>query len=337
VRLLPFALLLACAEQRLPPTFPEQAAGRPVIAEQAILGLSDAGSAAVAQLIDAEGARPELTLSLLDGAGGPSHAVLTAPERAARAVAQRVRGAGHRPTPILAAALVSDWPEAAARAAELGFIPRPPAAPEPGRRRWLVSGAAENGSLPLALRLAESGSDPRALLLLLSERAAGEAAGDEIELTRMTLAGAAVAPELWIQNGVAWLLSGSALPGEPLHRAVGVRRGSLVRGEAQLHNAHGLADYAAGDLDAARREFDRAIAADPRFADGLYNAAATAALSDHTEEAVAFLRRAAAIDPDRVQVLGRNDDDLRSLRRRADVRAILGLRRPPPENLPAPP
>ncbi len=337
MRLLPFALLLACAERSLPPTFPEQAAGRPVVAEQAILGLSDGGSAAVARLIDAEGARPELTLSLLDGAGGSSRAVLTAPERVARAVAQRVRAAGHRPTPILAAALVSDWPEAAARAAELGFLPRLPAPPEPGRRRWLVAGTAETGSLPLALRLVESGSDPRALVLLLSERPSGEAAGDEIELTRMTLAGVAVAPELWIQNGVAWLLSGSALSGEPLHRAVGVRRGSLIRGEAQLHNAHGLADYAAGDLDAARREFDRAIAADPRFADGLYNAAAAAALSDRTEEAVALLRRAAEIDPDRVQVLGRNDDDLRILRRRADVRALLGLRRPPPENVTPPP
>src|SRR5205807_8624872 len=48
-------------------------------------------------------------------------------------------------------------------------------------------------------------------------------------------------------------------------------------------------------LPISRREFDRVIAADPGYVDGLYNAAATAALSDRQEDAVAFLRRAAAI------------------------------------------
>jgi tetratricopeptide (TPR) repeat protein len=118
---------------------------------------------------------------------------------------------------------------------------------------------------------------------------------------------------------------------------VGVQRGSLVRGEAELHNLHGLADYSAGDLDAARREFDRAIAADPNYVDGLYNAASAAALSDRTDDAIALLKRAAAVDPGRVQVLGRNDDDLKILRKRSDVRALLGLRRPPPEDVPPPP
>jgi tetratricopeptide (TPR) repeat protein len=337
VRFVLLASLLACADLRRPPTFPEQAAGRPVVAEQALLGLADSGDAAVAQLIDAEGAQPELTLSIFDAAGGPTRTVAAAPEDVARAVAQRVRAAGHRPSPILEAALVSDWPQAAARAEEMGFAPRLPAVPEPGRRRWLISGAPATGSLLLALRLVEAGDDPRALLLLLSERPASAASYDEIELARMTLDGVAVAPTLWVQNGVAWLLSGSFLTGEPLHRAVGVRRGSLLRGEAQLHNAHGLADYAAGDLDAARREFGRAIAADPHFADGLYNAASAAALEDRAEEAVALLRRAVEADPARVQVLGRNDGDLRLLRKRPDVRALLGLRRPPPEDVPPPP
>ena len=338
MRLLLLALALAaCADFRRPPTFPEQAAGRPVIAEQALLGFSADGDAAVALLIDAEGATPQLSLSLFDAQGGPGRALLSAPEAAARKVAQRVREAGHRPSPILAAALASHWPEANARAAELGFLPRAPAAPEPGRRRWLVDGVRGAGSLPLALRLVESGEDPRSLVLSLSERPTGATSGDEVELSRMTLAGVAVTPELWVQNGVVWLLAGSSLRGEPLHRAVGVRRGSIARGEAQLHNLHGLADYGAGELDSARREFDRAIAADPGFADGLYNAAAAAALADRAEEAVDFLRRAAAVDPERVQVLGRNDEDLRNLRRRADVRALLGLRRPPPENVPPPP
>ena len=337
MRFVLLASLIACADWRRPPTFPEQAAGRPVVAEQALLGIAESGDAAVAQLIDAEGAPPELTLALFEAAGGPTRIVLAAPASVARAVAQRVRTAGHRPSPILEAALASEWPQAAARAEELGFPPRLPAAPEPGRRRWPITGAAETGSLPLALRLAESGDEPRALLLLLSERPTIGPSYDEIELARMTLDGVAVAPALWVQNDVAWLLSGSFLAGEPLHRAVGVRRGLLRRGEAQLHNAHGLADYGAGDLDAARREFGRAIAADPRFADALYNAASAAALEDRAEEAVALLRRAVEADPARVQVLGRNDDDLRILRKRPDVRALLGLRRPPQEDVPPPP
>lgn len=333
MRLLLLVPLCACADLARPPTFPQAAAGRVVLAEQALLGLSDDGDAAVAQLIDVEGAEPQLTLAVFDHGGGPTRIVEAAPAETARAVAQQIRANGRAPTPLLAAAVTANWRHAPARAAALGFAARPPAAPEPGRRRFRVSGAPEAGALPLALTLVESALDPRALLLLLSELPTGE----EVELSRMTLSGVAVAPELWVQAQVAWFLSGSFLEGRPLHRAVGLRRGSLRRGEAQLHNGHGLADYAAGDLDAARREFARAMAADPRFADGLYNAASVAALEGRAEEAVALLRRAAQADPERVQVLGRNDEDLKLLRRRADVRALLGLRRPPPENVPQPP
>jgi hypothetical protein len=49
--------LLACAEWRLPPTFPEQAAGRPVIHEQAVVGFGP-GDLAAAQLVDADGQSP---------------------------------------------------------------------------------------------------------------------------------------------------------------------------------------------------------------------------------------------------------------------------------------
>lgn len=334
MRLLALLLAAACADLKAQPTFPVEAAGRPVIAEQAILGIADDGDAAVAQLVDADDRAPELSLLVFDRAGGPTRTLLQAAPPAAQKVAQRVRQAGRRPSPILAAALAADWPEALVKAADEGFDPRAPATPEPGRRRWLVPGSADNGSLPLALRLGESGENPRALLLLLSEKLD---AGEEIELARMTLLGASIAPELYVQGDVAWLLSGSVLPGEPLHRAVGVRRGSLSRGEAQLHNGHGLADYGAGDLDAARREFERAMAADPSYVDGVYNAASAAALSDRIDDAVALLKRAVELDPARVQVLGRNDDDLKVLRKRADVRAMLGLRRPPPDNVPPPP
>lgn len=318
------------------PTFPVEAAGRPVVTEQALAGLSGKGDAAVVQLIDADDRAPELSLLVFDGKGGPTKLLARAPPETAKAVAQRVREAGHRPSPVLGAVLADGWPEAFVLARGRGFEARPPAMPEPGRRRWLVQGSRDAGSLPLALRLSSAGDD--ALLLLLSERpGASVDTGEEIELARMTLAGTPVAPDLWIAGDVVWLLSGSFLPGEPLHRAVGVRRGSISRGESQLHNLHGLADYSAGDLDAARREFDRAIAADPGYVDALYNAASAAALSDRPEEAVALLKRAAEADPARVQVLGRNDDDLKVLRKRADVRALLGLRRPPPDSVPPPP
>ena len=132
-----------------------------------------------------------------------------------------------------------------------------------------------------------------------------------------------IAPDLRIEAGAAGVEHADHRP--------------IARGEAQLHNAHGLEEYAAGELDAARREFGRSIAADPSDVDGLYNAAAAAALTGRAEEAVELLARAAAVDPARVQVLGRNDQDFKSLRRRPDVRALLGLRRPPPEGIPPPP
>src|SRR5438445_430752 len=66
----PLALLLCvlgCAEWRMPPTFPERAAGRPVVHEQALLGLSPQGDAAVAELVEADGAEPHLELRIFAG------------------------------------------------------------------------------------------------------------------------------------------------------------------------------------------------------------------------------------------------------------------------------
>jgi len=326
--------LLGCSEWRLKPTFPEQAAGRPVLQEQAVVGLSEEGDAAVAELADADGDPPQLTLLLFDRNGAPTRRELAAPADVARAVDEELREKGQRRAPLLAAAVAARWPQALERALDLGFLPRAQAVPEPGRQRFPIEGAPQLGSIPLVLRI--DLSDDAAAALLLSERPGGDAA-EEVELARMTLNGAPVAPQLFVQKGIAWLLSGSVREGSPLHRAVGVRRGSIARGEAQLHNGHGLADYAAGDLDAAAREFDRAIAADPGFVDALYNAASAAALSDREEAAVSLLRRAAAVDSARVQVLGRNDEDLKVLRKRADVRALLGLKRPPREDVPPPP
>ena len=299
--------------------------------EQALVGLARDGSAAAVQLVDAEGVAPRLELIALDRDGGESRRLAVAPESAARAVAGRLRAEGRRPVALLGALAVREWPEGLAAAADAGFAPRPPTAPEPGKRRWTLTGAPGAGALPLALEVALSGGDPAAFVLLLAERPKGEVSGDEVELARQPISGTPVEGGVWIAQGIAWLLSGSVGDGEPLRRAVGLRRGSLARGEARIHNLHGFADYSAGDLDAARREFDRAIAADPTFVDALYNAASTAALADRAEEAVAYLRRAVAVDARRVQVLGRDDRDFEVLRRRPDVRALLGLKRPPPE------
>ncbi|HYR20314.1 MAG TPA: hypothetical protein VEQ15_12530 [Myxococcales bacterium] len=324
-------LLCACAEWRRPPLTAPYLAGEPLLQEQALVGLAPDGSAAAVQLIDAEGVAPRLELLALDARGGETRRLAAAPEGTARAAARRLRAEGRRPLPLLARIAAEEWPEARVAAAASAFTPRPPAAPEPGRRRWPVTGAPGAGSLPLVLRTGISAGDPPAFVLLLGESPGWEVDGDEVELVRQPIAGTPVEGELWLWEGTAWLLSGSVGEGEPLRRAVGLRRGSLARGESQIHNAHGLSDYSAGDLDAAGREFDRAIAADPRFVDALYNAASTAAVANRQADAVAYLRRAVEVDARRVQVLGRDDDDLKLLRRRADVRALLGLKRPPPE------
>src|SRR5207253_5589609 len=329
-RLALLGCVLACAEWRMPPTFPERAAGRPVLHEQALLGLSPQGDAAVAELLEADGAEPRLALLVFDRAGA-TRTLLEASPESARAASRDLQAAARPPAPALAAIVAARWPEAGVRASQLGYAPRPPSDPEPGRALWHIGGAAEAGALPLALRVSPT-TDPPALLLLLSDRLGD----DGVELGKVLLTGDVVGPQLFLQGGVAWLLAGS-VGANPLRRTVGLHRALLSRGEAQLHNAHGLQDYAAGELDAARREFGRSIAADPSYVDGLYNAAAAAALTDRAEEAVSMLARAAAVDPARVQVLGRNDEDFKSLRRRPDVRALLGLSRPPPEGVAPPP
>ena len=315
----------------MPPTFPEQAAKRPVVHEQALLGLSDAGAAAILDLVDAEGEAPRLLLIAWGGADEPARTLLEAPPDRALAVAGRIRGSGAQAIPLLAIAAAAGWPEAAAVAQAQGFLPRPAADPEPGQTIWHVDGAPGAGTLPLLLQAAASPQP--ATVLLLGDGAPGEA----VEIARMPLAGKSIEPRLWVRGGVAWMLAGSVLPGEPLRRAVGLRRASLRRGEAQLHNLHGLEDYRAGEIDLARNEFDRAMAADPSFFDALYNAGAAAAVAGRAEEAIALLRRAAAVDPARIQVVGRNDGDLESIRRRPEVRALLGMRRLPPEGVPPPP
>src|SRR5881628_232162 len=124
--------LLACAEWRLPPTFPEQAAGRPVVHEQAVVGFSDPGDLAAAQLVDADGEEASLSLLAFGRGGEPTRTLLEAPRDRAAAIARDLRANGAEARPLLAALVAARWPEALATAAVLGFIPHPPLPPEAG-------------------------------------------------------------------------------------------------------------------------------------------------------------------------------------------------------------
>jgi tetratricopeptide (TPR) repeat protein len=315
-----WALGAGCADFARPPIFPEGAAGEPVVQEQALLGLAPEGDAAVAQLIAAEGAQPRLELLRLDRDSGVATSILRAPSEAAREVARRLIAAGTRAEPLLGTAVAAWWPAALERSSALGFAPAAEAT--------LAAQAA-----PLTLRLAEI-EGPRAEALLAGLSPPGDV--DEVVVARMPLSGEAVPPRLWVSAGTAWMLSGSVRGGrglEPLHRTVGLRCGNLRRAEAALHDRLGLAHQAAGAREAARREFDLAVAADPRSAPALYHAAALAALEARSGDAVELLRRAVAVDLRLVQVLIRPDDGLRELRRQPEVRALLGLsRRTPAED-----
>src|SRR5467141_2673318 len=113
--------LFACAEWRMAPTFPEQAAGRPVIHEQAVVGLCAAGDLAAVELSDADGEAPSLALLAFGRAGEPTRTLLEAPPERAMAVARRVRATGHQPAPPLGPLVALEWPDAIARAARLGY------------------------------------------------------------------------------------------------------------------------------------------------------------------------------------------------------------------------
>jgi tetratricopeptide (TPR) repeat protein len=336
-RLVFLACLLGCADYRQNPIFPEGAAHRPVVNEQALLGLSAQGNALVAQLVDADGEPPELWLAIFDARGGPTRKVLEAPEAMARTVSAQLQEQGENPQPLLEGIVRSKWPEAAGKARELGFVAEAQLRPVAAGGRSPSAAAPSNGPVDFivdfdgpVLRIT---GEPNRFALILS----GADTAYQVEVARMALAGEPVRPQLYGHDGVAWMLSGSYRKGAPLHRTVGLRRADLSRGQAQLENLRGLDALAAGDLDEAREAFDDGIAADPGYVDVLYNAASAAALMNDDAAAVALLARAAAADPARVQVLGRSDPNLSQLRKRDDVRALLGQRRPPPANVPAPP
>lgn len=320
--------LAACADLSRPPLFPPGAAEQPVVQEQALIGLSPGGDAAAAQLLLAEGEPPRLALLALDAQDGSPRVLAAAPPGTARAVAARLVAQGEALEPLLGSAVAALWPEANAVAAELGFAPAEPAFRGPSGRLPLPSRAA--GWVPLSLRIGARGGSPPAQALLLAEAPGGVEGGDEVELAAMPVSGRAVAPLLFNAGGAAWMLAGSVQgsadgKGGPLRRTVGLRRASLARGEAELHRRRARKDLDRGARASGRRALERAVEADPLFADALYDAAAAAARDAEVGAALALLQRAARSDPRRVQVRGRSDPDLGSLRLLPEVRALLGL------------
>ena len=82
-----------------------------MVQEQALLGLDLLGDAAAAQLIFVEGNEPQLSLMILDHAGGPSRVVAQAPGPVARAVSVLLCAQGHREVPLLALLVEREWPQ----------------------------------------------------------------------------------------------------------------------------------------------------------------------------------------------------------------------------------
>ncbi|MFL5409345.1 MAG: tetratricopeptide repeat protein [Myxococcales bacterium] len=312
-------LCAACSEWRMRPLTAPYVAAAPLVQEQALVGLDPDGNVAALQLVEAEGMPPSLELWRLDRDGGPSRLLLAAAGDVAAGVAAAVRERGRTRSPLLLEAAKRPWADAFARANALGFESLLPDVSDARSHGYLV---AAPGDLPCVLRTVHTGGDPPSYVVLLAE-AAGS--GDEVEIARQPTAGDPAVGGVWIRNSTAWLLSGSVGRGDPLRRTIALRRGSIARGAAEILLAHGRAERAKGDLDSARLSLGRAVTADPRFVDALYAAAALDAVSGRPDAAVSLLRRAAEVDRRRVQVLGRDDADLVSLRNRQDVRKLLGL------------
>src|SRR5690349_11558895 len=115
------ACLLGCADWRLPPTFPQGAAGRPVVHEQALAGISAEGDAAAVELLNADGDAPRLSLRIFPARGSSARTELSAPPSIARAAADALERDGRRRAAVLQETLPRIWPDAIARASALGF------------------------------------------------------------------------------------------------------------------------------------------------------------------------------------------------------------------------
>ena len=128
MRLLAVLVLLAaaCADWQRPALTDPYRADQPLIHEQALVGLATDGSAAAVQLIDAEGAPPQLELLVFDASGAPTRHVRAAPEIVARAVSRRLRDEGRKAVTLVGSVAAQEWPEGVAVAAREGFAPAAP-------------------------------------------------------------------------------------------------------------------------------------------------------------------------------------------------------------------
>jgi tetratricopeptide (TPR) repeat protein len=100
--------------------------------------------------------------------------------------------------------------------------------------------------------------------------------------------------------------------------AIGGKPGEAFRPSAWEHYFEAGAAQAAGDPEAAYKIAAAGLVDHPDHPALLFNIACYAALAGHPEEAMAMLRRALEVAPDRVRGWAADDTDLDSLRDRPD-------------------
>jgi hypothetical protein len=100
--------------------------------------------------------------------------------------------------------------------------------------------------------------------------------------------------------------------------AIGGKPGEAFRPSAWEHYFEAGAAQAAGDAEGAYQIAAAGLVEHPDHPALLFNIACYAALADHPDDAIAMLRRALDVAPDRVRVWAADDSDLDSLRDRPD-------------------
>jgi tetratricopeptide (TPR) repeat protein len=100
--------------------------------------------------------------------------------------------------------------------------------------------------------------------------------------------------------------------------AIGGKPGEAFRPSAWEHYFEAGAAQAAGDAEGAYKIAAAGLVEHPDHPALLFNIACYAALAGHPDDAIAMLRRALDVAPDRVQAWAADDTDLDSLRDRPD-------------------
>ena len=100
--------------------------------------------------------------------------------------------------------------------------------------------------------------------------------------------------------------------------AIGGKPGEPFRPSAWEHYFEAGAAQAAGDAEGAYRIAAAGLVDHPDHPALLFNIACYAALAGHPDDAIAMLRRALDVAPDRVRAWAADDSDLDSLRDRPD-------------------